>query len=102
MAGVAVGGQTDGRMSRPPITPLAFAAGATLLQWQANLPPVAAWLAASAALAFFAVVLHELARRWRAPRTRPRAWATRHPRQEPNPRWPPTTSFPRLPGRVKP
>ncbi len=55
--------QTDVRMSRLPIALFAFAAGATVLQCQPSLPAAAAWFAASAAFAFFAFALRELARR---------------------------------------
>lgn len=49
-------------MSRIPIALLAFAAGATLLQWQAALPPVAPWIAAAAALAAVGVAARALGR----------------------------------------
>ncbi len=54
-------------MSRLPIALLAFAAGATLLQWQAALPPVVPWLAASAALAAAALALRRPDRRRQLP-----------------------------------
>ena len=47
-------------MSGLPTALLAFAAGATLLQWQAMLPPVALWLAAAGALALVAVLWRRL------------------------------------------
>jgi len=53
--GVRMSCPRDVRLSRLPIALLAFAAGATLVHWQAKLPPAAPWFAASAGIAFFAL-----------------------------------------------
>jgi competence protein ComEC len=66
MVGAAIVADSGRRMSTLPIALLAFAAGATLLQWQAKLPQVAPWFAASAALAFLAVASNALVRRSQA------------------------------------
>jgi competence protein ComEC len=72
MVDIASAAQSNCRMSRLPIVLLAFAAGATLLQWQAQLPSVAAWLGAGTLAALAASALRGMASglgsRWRSGR----------------------------------